>query len=333
MILDERKECILKSIIDEYVSSAEPVSSGNLINKYPLRISSATVRNEMLELEKMGFLEKPYSSSGRIPSDIGYRYYVDNLIKKDKLSVKEMKLIKNNLEKKVATLEDMARMHAATISEVTHYTSIAITPKEIEDVISSVQFIRISTDTIMVLIITQKGIVKEAIIKFDEQISDIAIKDITNIFTKKLIGKPFGIISGKIEEFLKDEIGIGIHIITKIVEEINKAIIKNMVYINGPTENFRLPELSDNEMKNEYIEIMNNTGLLEEIIGNIENEGITIKIAGEDERLKNFSVITLTPNIENKSIGRITVLAPKRMDYRKVILTMEELLKKLEEGG
>lgn len=333
MILDERKECILKSIIDEYVSSAEPVSSGNLINKYPLRISSATVRNEMLELEKMGFLEKPYSSSGRIPSDIGYRYYVDNLIKKDKLSVKEMKLIKNNLEKKVATLEDMARMHAATISEVTHYTSIAITPKEIEDVISSVQFIRISTDTIMVLIITQKGIVKEAIIKFDEEISDIAIKDITNIFTKKLIGKPFGIISGKIEEFLKDEIGIGIHIITKIVEEINKAIIKNMVYINGPTENFRLPELSDNEMKNEYIEIMNNTGLLEEIIGNIENEGITIKIAGEDERLKNFSVITLTPNIENKSIGRITVLAPKRMDYRKVILTMEELLKKLEEGG
>ena len=269
MELDNRKEKILKSLIDEYIETADPVSSAGLISKYPLNISSATVRNEMLELEKMGYLEKPYSSSGRVPSKMGYRYYVDKLILDEKLSSSDLKLIKKNLGQKVINLEELTKITTATISEITHYTSIAITSKDIKEVIASVEFIRIGLDTIMVLIITDKGRVKETIIKFDKELSDDVLTDLRKLFSKKIIGKPLEVIPKSIEEYIKEEVKIGIEIISKIIEEINKVILQNMIYIEGATESFKLPELSDDEVKHEYLNILNN---IDEIDKYLEDE-------------------------------------------------------------
>lgn len=269
MELDNRKEKILKSLIDEYIETADPVSSAGLISKYPLNISSATVRNEMLELEKMGYLEKPYSSSGRVPSKMGYRYYVDKLILDEKLSSSDLKLIRKNLGQKVINLEELTKITTATISEITHYTSIAITSKDIKEVITSVEFIRIGLDTIMVLIITDKGRVKETIIKFDKELSDDVLTDLRKLFSKKIIGKPLEIIPKSIEEYIKEEVKIGIEIISKIIEEINKVILQNMIYIEGATESFKLPELSDDEVKHEYLNILNN---IDEIDKYLEDE-------------------------------------------------------------
>ena len=269
MELDNRKEKILKSLIDEYIETADPVSSAGLISKYPLNISSATVRNEMLELEKMGYLEKPYSSSGRVPSKMGYRYYVDKLILDEKLSSSDLKLIKKNLGQKVINLEELTKITTATISEITHYTSIAITSKDIKEVITSVEFIRIGLDTIIVLIITDKGRVKETIIKFDKELSDDVLTDLRKLFSKKIIGKPLEVIPKSIEEYIKEEVKIGIEIISKIIEEINKVILQNMIYIEGATESFKLPELSDDEVKHEYLNILNN---IDEIDKYLEDE-------------------------------------------------------------
>lgn len=269
MELDNRKEKILKSLIDEYIETADPVSSAGLISKYPLNISSATVRNEMLELEKMGYLEKPYSSSGRVPSKMGYRYYVDKLILDEKLSSSDLKLIRKNLGQKVINLEELTKITTATISEITHYTSIAITSKDIKEVITSVEFIRIGLDTIMVLIITDKGRVKETIIKFDKELSDDVLTDLRKLFSKKIIGKPLEVIPKSIEEYIKEEVKIGIEIISKIIEEINKVILQNMIYIEGATESFKLPELSDDEVKHEYLNILNN---IDEINKYLEDE-------------------------------------------------------------
>ena len=269
MELDNRKEKILKSLIDEYIETADPVSSAGLISKYPLNISSATVRNEMLELEKMGYLEKPYSSSGRVPSKMGYRYYVDKLILDEKLSSSDLKLIRKNLGQKVINLEELTKITTATISEITHYTSIAITAKDIKEVITSVEFIRIGLDTIMVLIITDKGRVKETIIKFDKELSDDVLTDLRKLFSKKIIGKPLEVIPKSIEEYIKEEVKIGIEIISKIIEEINKVILQNMIYIEGATESFKLPELADDEVKHEYLNILNN---IDEIDKYLEDE-------------------------------------------------------------
>jgi heat-inducible transcriptional repressor len=137
--LDNRKKQILQAIIEEYIETAEPVSSKNLV--YELNCSSATIRNEMAELENIGFLEKTHTSSGRIPSQKGYRYYVDQLVRDDNLTKQEMQIIKERLETKVNGLEDLARIATTTLSEITHYTTVAVGPDMNKHIIIDIKFI------------------------------------------------------------------------------------------------------------------------------------------------------------------------------------------------
>lgn len=137
--LNDRKKQILQAIVEEYIETAEPVSSKNLVNE--LNCSSATIRNEMAELENIGFLEKTHTSSGRVPSQKGYRYYVDQLIRDDNLTKQEMELIKNRLETKVNGLEDLARIATTTLSEITHYTSVAVGPDMNNHIIMDIKFV------------------------------------------------------------------------------------------------------------------------------------------------------------------------------------------------
>ena len=169
--LDARKRKILQAIIEEYIETAEPVSSGNLVKNGALRCSSATIRNEMADLEKIGFLEQPHTSSGRIPSEKGYRYYVDELLREDDISRKEMELIKQRLETKVNALEDLTKIATTTLSEITHYTTIAIGPNVNNHNIIDIKFVLLGTRVLMAVILTDSGIIRESIIKFDEDIT------------------------------------------------------------------------------------------------------------------------------------------------------------------
>lgn len=125
-MLDKRKKEILQAVIDEYINTAEPVSSATLVNKYGLDYSSATVRNELAELEDKGYLDKPHTSSGRVPSEKGYRFYVDELINDEDISLEEIKYIQNKLSTKVNEIEDLTKIATTTLSEITHYTTVAI---------------------------------------------------------------------------------------------------------------------------------------------------------------------------------------------------------------
>lgn len=129
-MLDTRKKEILQAIIDEYINTAEPVSSATLVNKYGLDYSSATVRNELAELEDSGYLDKPHTSSGRVPSEKGYRFYVDELINDEDISVEEIKYIQNKLSTKVNEIEELTKIATTTLSEITHYTTVAIRTKK-----------------------------------------------------------------------------------------------------------------------------------------------------------------------------------------------------------
>lgn len=137
--LDNRKKKILQAIVEEYIETAEPVSSGNLVKE--LDCSSATIRNEMAELEHIGFLEKTHTSSGRVPSQKGYRYYVDQLIRDDNLTKQEMEIIKTRLETKVNGLEELARIATTTLSEITHYTTVAVGPDMNKHTIVDIKFV------------------------------------------------------------------------------------------------------------------------------------------------------------------------------------------------
>ena len=200
--LDDRKNRVLKAIVEEYINTAEPVSSASIMNKDDLNYSSATIRNEMAELEKKGYIEKTHTSSGRIPSEKGYRYYVDELIKDDNISLEEIKYISDKLESKINEIDDLTKITATTISEITHYTTLAIGPSSEGLLIDEIKFVLLGPRMLMVIILTNTGMVKETIIKFEEDITDKQVETINYIFNQKLKGKPLEIIDIPLEQYL-----------------------------------------------------------------------------------------------------------------------------------
>jgi heat-inducible transcriptional repressor len=330
--LDKRKKRILQAIVEEYIETAEPVSSGNLVKE--LECSSATIRNEMAELERIGFLEKPHTSAGRVPSQKGYRYYVDELIRDDKLSKKEMEIIRERLETKVNDLEDLTRIATTTLSEITHYTTITIAPDIHKHTIIEIKFVLLGSRVLMAVILTDSGIIRESIIKFDEDITQEQVDDLTVLFKNKLVGKPLETMNGNIEEFIMNEMKTSINIIKKIIEEINKIIVESQeVYLDGANKVIDMPEFKKVDVAKDFLNVLDAKDLVADVLntGAAENINIYIGEETEKEELKNFSIVTFNHLLEGKDIGTIGIIGPTRMDYSKIISVMKYISKKLND--
>lgn len=330
--LDKRKKRILQAIVEGYIETAEPVSSGNLVKE--LECSSATIRNEMAELEKIGFLEKPHTSAGRVPSQKGYRYYVDELIRDDKLSKKEMEIIRERLTTKVNDLEDLTRIATITLSEITHYTTITIAPDMHNHKIIDIKFVLLGSRVLMAVILTDSGIIRESIIKFDEDIAQSQVDDLTYIFKNKLVGKPLETMNGPIEEFIMSEMKTGINIIKKVIEEINKIIIESQeIYLDGANKVVDMPEFKKADVAKDFLNVLDAKDLVADVLntGVADNINIYIGEETEKEELKNFSIVTFNHLLEDKDIGTIGIIGPTRMDYSKVISVMKYISKKLND--
>lgn len=331
-MLDNRKKKILQAIVEEYIDTAEPVSSGNLVKE--LNCSSATIRNDMAELEKIGFLEKPYTSAGRIPSQKGYRYYIDELLRDDKLTAKEMQYIKNKLETTVNELEDLTKIATTTLSELTHYTTIAIGPKIETHTILDVKFVLLGSRVMMAIILTDSGIIREAIIKFDEDVTEEQIRNLNTIFANHMVGKPIDELGGNIEEFITTEMKNSISIIQKIINEINKIFKEHDdLILEGTNKSFDLPEFQKAELAKNFMNVLDAKDLVSEVLNTGVAEDINVYIGEElqDEKLKDFSVVTFNHLLGDKDIGTIGIIGPTRMDYSKVISIMKYISKKLKE--
>ncbi len=345
-MLDDRKKKVLQAIVEEYIDTAEPVSSNALTSNHGLDYSSATIRNEMAELEKIGFLEKPHTSAGRIPSQKGYRFYVDELLREDSLSKKEMEIIKERLETKVNDLEDLAKIATTTLSEITHYTTITIEPDVNSHIITDIKFVLLGNRMMMAVILTDSGIIRESIIKFDEDIEQEQIDDLSFIFKNKLVGKPLEKVNVPLEEFIAEEMKTGINIIKKIIEEINKQegisetgyIYKILeesqkVYLEGVNKVVDMPEFRKSDIAKEFLNALDAKDLVVDVLNTGIAQDINVYIGEETakEELKNFSIVTFNHILEDKDIGTIGIIGPTRMDYSKVISVMKYISKKLND--
>ena len=330
--LDNRKKRILQAIIEEYIDTAEPVSSGNLVKE--LNCSSATIRNEMAELEKIGYIEKPYTSAGRIPSQKGYRYYIDELLRDDKLTKKEMQYIKTKLETTVNELEDLTKIATTTLSELTHYTTIAIGPKIENHTILDVKFVLLGSRVMMAIILTDSGIIREAIIKFDEDVTEEQIRNLNTIFANHMVGRPIDQVGDNIEDFITAEMKNSISLIKKIIEEIDKLFRENdELYLEGTNKSFDLPEFQKADLAKNFMNVLDAKDLVSEVLNTGIAEDINVYIGNElhDEKLKDFSVVTFNHLLGDKDIGTIGIIGPTRMDYSKVISIMKYISKKIKE--
>lgn len=332
-MLDNRKKKVLQAIVEEYINTAEPVSSNSLTSNHGLNCSSATIRNEMADLEKSGYLDKTHTSSGRIPSEKGYRYYVDELLKEDDISLEEIKYISSKLETKVNEIEDLTKIAANTISEVTHYTTVSIGPKTNSQIIEEIKFILLGTRMMMAIILTDTGMVKETIIKFDEDITQKQVETMNYMFNNKLKGQPIETIDRPLEEYLYDEMTYSVNVIKPVIEQIKKVLQDEQIYLEGANKSFDLPEFNSLEVAKNFINVLDTKELVSDMLNSGFADDIHVYIGEENqkEELKDFSVVTFKHKVNGKDAGTIGIIGPKRMDYSKVISVMKYINKKLKE--
>ena len=331
-MLDDRKKRVLQAIVEEYINTAEPVSSNALTKNYGLDYSSATIRNEMADLEKKGYLDKTHTSSGRIPSEKGYRYYVDELLKDDNISREEIKYISDKLETKVNEIEDLTKIAANTISEVTHYTTVSIGPRANSQLIEELKFVLLGTRMMMAVILTDSVLVKETIIKFDEDINERQVETMNYMFNNKLKHQPIETIDRPLEEYLYDEMTYSINVIKPVIEQIKRVLEEDeKIYLEGTNKSFDLPEFNSLEVAKNFINVLDTKDLVTDMLNSGFAEDINVYIGEENkkEELKDFSVVTFRHKMNGKDLGTIGIIGPKRMDYSKVISVMKYISKKI----
>ncbi len=335
--LDERKKKVLQAIVEEYINTAEPVSSGSITKGHGLEYSSATIRNDMAQLESIGFLDKPHTSAGRVPSAEGYRYYVNELLKEDNLSLEEIKYIQNKLKIKVNEIEELTKVATTTLSEITHYTTVAVGPKADKQIIEEIKFVSLGQRMLMVVIVTDTGLVKETIIKFDEDITESQVDTLNNLFNTRLKGKALAKIDKPMAEYIFSEVNYSIGIMRAIIEQINRIVEEenNNIFLEGAKKSFDLPEFKSMKVAKNFVNLLDAKDEMLEIFNSGDAEDINVFIGDDDENsnLKDFSIITFKHTIGNKDLGTIGIIGPKRMDYAKVISVMKYISKKLNEDN
>ena len=333
-MLDSRKKKVLQAIIEEYINTAEPVSSAAITINHGLNCSSATIRNDMAELEKEGYLDKPHTSAGRVPSAKGYRFYVDELLNDQNISLDEIQFIKSRLETKVNEIEDLTRITTNTISELTHYATVAIGPKIIEQTIEDIKFVLLGNRVLMAVILTDSGSIKESIIKFDEDITASQVENLNYIFNMKLRGKPLAKIDKPMEEYISSEMNNQIGVIKPIIEQMNKAIGQtDKLYLEGASRVFDFPEFNKIDTARNFLNILDTKERVIDLLNTGFAKDINVYIGDENtnDELKDFSVVTFKHTVGNIDLGTIGIIGPKRMDYSKVISVMKYISKNLNE--
>lgn len=329
-MLNERRKLILQAIIEQYINTAEPVSSASILENYDLGCSSATIRNEMMELEHIGFLEKPHTSSGRVPSAKGYRFYVDELLNEEKISLEEIQYIKSKLETKVNEIEDLTKITTNTLSEITHYTTVAVGPNN--NTITDIKFMLLGSRLLMAVILTESGAIKETIIKYDEDIYQTQIEGLNYIFNNRLRGKPLEKIDKPMEEYIISAMEDQAEVIKPIIAQMNKKIEETEnFYLKGANKLFEYPEFNKIDIAKNFLSILDTNQPMLELLNSGLAKEINVYIGEENEKeeLKDLSIVTFRHKVGGKDLGTIGIIGPKRMDYSKVISIMKYINKKL----
>lgn len=323
MVLSRRDQ-ILKLIVDHFVKTAQPVASQTLIEEYKLQYSSATIRNEMNTLEIMGYLEKTHTSSGRIPSSQGYRYYIDNL--RDNRDIDEV--IKNQLSvllnEKTKSVEEVIQESCQILSHMTSLASVVLGPNAQNEHLISIQIIPISKTTVTAVFVTDRGYVENKTFVLDDEVEVKDLEKCVKLLNDRLKGTTVAGLMEKMEAIrpiLQDYVSEHDAIYNAFMEAFIR-FASDRVSLYGRNELLEQPEFAtDAEKIKRLIKLLEYPERIRERLN--ENSGISIRIGGFDEELDDVSVVTSKLVIPGHNEGTIAIVGPKRMDYEKVINALE----------
>lgn len=334
-MVDERKIKILQVIINDYISTGEPVGSRTIAKKYDLGISSATIRNEMADLEEMGYLEQPHASAGRVPSNKGYRLYVDKLMEYESLSSEEEILIKKMvLDAALYEVDKIVKQASSLLSELTKLTCIVEAPSVKKSSIKSIQLMAVDESSIVCVIVTDSGMIKNSMIRVLKAPSMETLYKINGILNERLKGLSIEKINLGVINKLRTELegfeDIFNALIPTLYETLN-TVDESEVFMEGTTNIFNYPEYNDIEKVKEILGLLHNKDDVQTLLSS--GDEISIKIGDENflPQARDCSVISAVYTLGDKPLGTIGLIGPKRINYSKVISIMTEVMKELNE--
>lgn len=321
MNLDERKKRILSSIVEDYIISAEPVGSKLIAEKYEKEYSSATIRNDMKLLENNGYLEQPHVSSGRVPSTKGYRYYVDNLMQNNTLTMVDIDYINNNIVS-YGNVEATLENAATVISKVLNLPTMSHLKNT--DTVENVKILKISEKILLIILMSKTGRVKDVIVKITDSFSKYKMDELSKVLNQNLKGTPLENLSQVLGKAIGTELEKFSEVLTAIENAMKYEVIEeNSNFKTDIASLIERPEFSKAENIKKLFNVINTKDIIKEAIEKIKSEQVSVVIGNESEEflLKDYSIISLdlNDNTPDAFDASISVIGPKRVDYSKAI--------------
>ena len=336
MEMDERKIKILQAIINDYINTGEPVGSRTIAKKYDLGISSATIRNEMSDLEEMGYLEQLHSSSGRKPSDKGYRLYVDKIMQIPNVSPEEEFIIKSQLiNVALYEVDKVVKQATHLLSDLTKLTCIVKGPSERKSCLKSIQLMNLDLSNVLAVIVTDSGIIKSTIIKIKQTTTSETLIKLTNILNARLKDLTSDQIDLEVINNLKNDLKGYDEIFNAIIPALHESLNSaegSDIYLEGTTNMFNYSEYNDIGRAREFLALLDNKGIIRELLSSSENISVSIGEENFIQGAKECSIISSVYSIGGRPLGTIGVIGPTRMPYSKIISIMSKVIKELNKN-
>lgn len=335
--LDNRKKVILHTIIKTYLETGEPVGSRTISKYTDLNLSSATIRNEMADLEDLGYIMQPHTSAGRIPSDRGYRWYVDQLMEEKEQEVIEMR---EQMLQKADKMDQILKQAAKVLAANTNYATMISAPTYNRNKLKFIQLSLLDNNQIIAVIVMEGNIIKNKIVTVDEALDNQNLLKLNMLLNTTLTGMSVEQINLGMIARLKEQAGEHSEVISDVLDAVANTIQVDSdmeIYTSGATNVFKYPELSDSQSAREIINAFEEKQLLQEIVietlSKEENKGIQVYIGNEApvQNMKDCSVVTATYELGEGMQGTIGIIGPKRMDYENVMKTLKTLMNELDE--
>lgn len=343
MELDERKLIILKAIIRNYLETGEPVGSRTISKYTDLNLSSATIRNEMSDLEELGYIIQPHTSAGRIPSDKGYRLYVDQMLleKEEQLNqaTQEVNKMQTMLLEKEDKMETILKQMAKILAVNTNYATLVSAPQVRGNKLKFIQLSRVDEKQVLATVVVEGNVIKNSMIHVERPLDDETLLKLNILLNTNLNGLAISEINLAMITKLKAQAGIYEGVISEVMDAVASAISDDEdieIYTSGTNNIFKYPELADNQRASELINTFEEkrllTGLVQDNITDENTAGIQVYIGNETpiQSMKDCSVVTATYELEEGVKGTIGIVGPRRMDYDKVISTLKTLKSQLD---
>ena len=327
MELDKRKQKILAAVVEQYIATGEPIGSKALCKMLDISVSSATIRNEMSELVNLGYLMQPYTSAGRIPSQKGYRYYVDNLMNRHKLNDVERQRLESMLGYSFSDPEKLLEAAAAALADVTNCASISTTLADEAALVKKVEFVPVSRHVAIIVLLTSKGILKSKMCRTDTEINEELKMTFNNIIDKNFIGKPVSEITTVMIQTIVASLGEKAFTMTPLlisVSELSQEASESDILLEGQTN-----LLTRDEYEGNVNELLNFLGRREQLANLISSQKKSLHVLiGQENHYRamaNSSMILGQFDIQGHKGGTLGIIGPVRIDYAKLIPNIEYL--------